>query len=83
VPGRAGPNGDRQQPAAHYNDTIARHVDMFDFDLATVTIGNREHLIEFRDGPGVPDGMAVDAQGLSFALTRVLRGFRSVNSEDS
>jgi sugar lactone lactonase YvrE len=56
---------------------------MFDFDLATVTIGNREHLIEFRDGPGVPDGMAVDAQGLSFALTRVLRGFRSVNSEDS
>ena len=47
----------------YYNDTIARHVDMFDFDLATGTIGNREHLIEFRDGPGVPDGMAVDAQG--------------------
>src|SRR5262249_33869690 len=44
----------------YYNDTIARHVDAFDFDLATGIIQNRKHLIEFCDGPGVPDGMAVD-----------------------
>ena len=47
----------------YYNDTIARYVEAFNFDLADGTIWNRRHLIDFSEGPGVPDGMAVDAEG--------------------
>lgn len=47
----------------YYNDTIARQVEVFDFDLADGRIRNRRHLIDFSEGPGVPDGMAVDAEG--------------------
>ena len=47
----------------YYNDTIARHVEAFDFDLAGGTIRDRRHLIDFSEGPGVPDGMAVDVAG--------------------
>jgi hypothetical protein len=47
----------------YYNDTIARHVEAFDFDLAGGTIRNRRYLIDFSDGPGAPDGMAVDVAG--------------------
>ena len=47
----------------YYNDTVARHIDMFDFDLITGAVQNRSHLVEFSEGPGWPDGMAVDEQG--------------------
>src|SRR5262249_20423303 len=35
----------------YYNDTIARHVEAFDLDLAGGTIRNRRHRIDFSDGP--------------------------------
>jgi sugar lactone lactonase YvrE len=47
----------------YYNDTVARHIDMFDFDLITGAVQNRSHLVEFSERPGWPDGMAVDEQG--------------------
>ncbi|HYW22828.1 MAG TPA: SMP-30/gluconolactonase/LRE family protein [Terriglobales bacterium] len=46
----------------YYIDTLEDRVDVFDFDLATGGIANRRPFAVI-DGPGHPDGMAVDAEG--------------------
>jgi sugar lactone lactonase YvrE len=47
----------------YYADAQARWLDAFGFDQATGAIGDRRRLIEWPSGVGVPDGMAVDADG--------------------
>ena len=44
-------------------DTFARCVFVYDFDLASGTIENRRVFAQWPDGPGVPDGLTVDADG--------------------
>jgi len=46
----------------YYIDTLEDRVDVFDFDLPTGAIANRLPFATI-DGPGHPDGMAVDAEG--------------------
>jgi sugar lactone lactonase YvrE len=46
----------------YYIDTPEDRVDVFDFDLATGSIANRRPFVAI-EGPGSPDGMAVDAEG--------------------
>lgn len=46
----------------YYIDTPEDRVDVFDFDPATGSIANRRQFAPI-DGPGHPDGMAVDAEG--------------------
>jgi sugar lactone lactonase YvrE len=53
------PGGDRM----YYTDTAAGIVDVFDFELATGEVANRRRFVQFEPGDGMPDGMAVDAEG--------------------
>jgi len=46
----------------YYIDTLEDRIDVFDFDLPTGSIANRRPFAVI-DGPGRPDGMAVDAEG--------------------
>jgi len=47
----------------YYIDTMAGGVDVFDFDLAAGEVSNRRRLVSFEEGDGIPDGLAVDADG--------------------
>ena len=53
------PAGDRM----YYIDTGAGTLDVFDYDLATGTASNRTTLRTFTPAGGLPDGLAVDADG--------------------
>lgn len=44
-------------------DSARRRVDVFDFEPEAGLIGNRRRFVEFAEGEGVPDGLAVDAGG--------------------
>ena len=52
------PDGTR----AYYVDTPTRRVDVFDYDPGTGLTGRRPWAV-VPDGPGVPDGLTVDADG--------------------
>ena len=47
----------------YYTDSPTHRVDAFDFDPASGAIENRRPLLTIPDDLGVPDGMAVDAEG--------------------
>jgi sugar lactone lactonase YvrE len=53
------PDGDRM----YYIDTMAGGVDVFDFELASGEVSNRRRLVSFGPEDGIPDGLAVDAEG--------------------
>ena len=53
------PEGDRM----YYVDTMAGGVDVFDFDLDVGEVSNRRRLVSFQPEDGIPDGLAVDAEG--------------------
>lgn len=44
-------------------DTRAAHVDAFAFDAVAGSLGSRRTLVDLASGPGVPDGLCVDAEG--------------------
>ena len=46
----------------YYVDTPEQAIDVFDFDAASGTATNRRRLVAV-EGPGVPDGLVVDAEG--------------------
>ncbi|KAA3656424.1 MAG: SMP-30/gluconolactonase/LRE family protein [Chloroflexi bacterium] len=48
----------------YYIDSIARNVRAYDYDLATGDIGNERVIIEVPEEIGVPDGMAIDEEGM-------------------
>ncbi len=50
----------------YYIDSPTKKVSSFDYDLATGGISNRKTIVDFAANnlPGVPDGMAVDAEGM-------------------
>jgi len=50
----------------YYIDSRIRGVAAFDFDLETGTISNRRYPIEMPPGPGVPDGMTCDDEGMLY-----------------
>jgi len=47
----------------YFIDTAAAHVDAFDFDAASGTLGARRTLVDLADAEGSPDGMCVDGEG--------------------
>lgn len=49
--------------AVSFNDTPTGRVDRMDFDAATGTFANRRPFISIPDDVGMPDGMAIDADG--------------------
>lgn len=50
----------------YYIDSRIRGVAAFDFDLETGAISNRRYPIEMPPGPGVPDGMTCDDEGMLY-----------------
>jgi sugar lactone lactonase YvrE/DNA-binding IclR family transcriptional regulator len=44
-------------------DSGRRRIERFAFDAASGTLSDRTRFVEFADGEGVPDGIAVDAEG--------------------
>jgi len=48
----------------YYIDTPTCAVVAFDYDLATAAIANPRPVISTPDGPGRPDGMTIDAEGM-------------------
>lgn len=53
------PDGSR----TYYIDSPTRRVDVLDYDVATGAATGRRPLVSCEDVDGVPDGMAVDAEG--------------------
>jgi sugar lactone lactonase YvrE len=53
------PAGDRM----YFVDSTAQRIDAFDFDGSTGTIGNRRPFATVDPSDGLPDGLAVDAEG--------------------
>jgi sugar lactone lactonase YvrE len=53
------PAGDRM----YFVDSRRQRVDVFDYDLDTGELGDRRVLAEIPDAEGMPDGLAVDAEG--------------------
>jgi sugar lactone lactonase YvrE len=53
------PAGDRM----YFVDSRRQRVDVFDYDLDTGTVGERRVLAEIGEVEGMPDGLAVDAEG--------------------
>lgn len=47
----------------YYVDSPTRCVDAFDFDLAAGALARRRTVVELEPGAGIPDGLAVDADG--------------------
>ena len=47
----------------YFIDSLARSVDVFDFDLESGAIDNRRQLIRIPPDQGAPDGLTVDAEG--------------------
>lgn len=47
----------------YYVDSPTRRVDAFDFDLAAGEVANRRTLVALEREAGIPDGLAVDAEG--------------------
>lgn len=48
-------------PVMYYVDSLARRIDVFDYDLANGTIANRRELVRIERG--YPDGLILDAEG--------------------
>ncbi|XP_032364820.1 regucalcin [Etheostoma spectabile] len=51
------------QKTFFYIDSLSLSVDAFDYDLETGDISNRRVVYRLQEGEGLPDGMAVDADG--------------------
>lgn len=47
----------------YYTESNARTISLFDYDRATGALSNRRTFVTTPQGEGVPDGMAVDAEG--------------------
>lgn len=47
----------------YYVDSPTRRVDVWDYDLDAGTLANRRTLVELPESAGLPDGLAVDADG--------------------
>jgi sugar lactone lactonase YvrE len=47
----------------YYVDTLARGVDVFDYDIDTGTTTNRRRFVDIERANGLPDGITVDAEG--------------------
>jgi sugar lactone lactonase YvrE len=47
----------------YFIDTARNDVQQFDFDVETGVIANGRQLASLADGPGAPDGLAVDVEG--------------------
>jgi D-xylonolactonase len=47
----------------YHTDSVTRTIDVYDYDESTGEALNRRPFITLPDGGGVPDGMAVDAEG--------------------
>jgi sugar lactone lactonase YvrE len=47
----------------YFTDTSLSRIDAFDFDLETGSIENRRVFVEDSESAGIPDGLAVDADG--------------------
>jgi sugar lactone lactonase YvrE len=60
----------------YYIDSMTQGVDVFDFDVATGGLTNRQRLITIAPEEGLPDGMTVDAEG---GLWVALHGSGSVH----
>ncbi|QHW31328.1 SMP-30/gluconolactonase/LRE family protein [Paenibacillus rhizovicinus] len=48
----------------YYIDSMKGTVTAFDYDLAAGSIDRPRIIIDFRDEPGAPDGMTIDAEGM-------------------
>lgn len=48
----------------YYIDTAARQISRFDYDAETGSIGNRQAVVVFAERDGLPDGMAMDEEGM-------------------
>jgi sugar lactone lactonase YvrE len=53
------PPGDR----IYFVDSTTRRIDVFDFDAATGAIADRRPFASIQPGDGLPDGIAIDAEG--------------------
>ena len=47
----------------YYVDSLARRVDVFDFDVDSGSISNRHPFVAVDDGAVLPDGLTVDSEG--------------------
>lgn len=47
----------------YFNDTLARGIDVFDYDLQQGQISNHRRFVDIDRDEGLPDGMAVDSEG--------------------
>lgn len=47
----------------YFTDSGARRIYAYDFDIETGTLANRRTFVDVPEGAGVPDGLAVDAEG--------------------
>lgn len=47
----------------YYNDTLSRGVDVYDYDINHGLVSNRRRFVDIDRETGLPDGMAVDAEG--------------------